>query len=209
MASVAEFRSFERAMDKLSEENISHVWIEGDGSLAFGAFPRANFVFDFARERVALAQAGSNAEADGGLVESPSISGHQPAKMVDAAAKIRVSLVHKAPRVTGTYEIETKEHIYVLGSATQALLHGLEIVEKLAPGTLNKLSQYKKRSKRPVARARDELYEMPSQAKYSEKLDNGYWVATNNKGHEAINVVKAAADLASLTPDEFAIRTVR
>lgn len=208
MAMVAKSELFLRQFNGLPPEKTLHMWSdETVGGVVFGVFPRPYFVFDFGQERFVAADRETSSEKMKETESAPKLSVDEDIRSA-AAQKPRVPMRHKAPRVTGTYEVETAEQIFVLGSATQTLLHGLEIIERMAPGTLEKLSLMKKRSKRPVALKREDLYEMTSQMKYSEKLENGYWVATNNKGIEALGVVRVAAKLANLSKMQFSVRVV-
>jgi len=120
--------------------------------------------------------------------------------------KEEVSLLHLAERITDVYEIETQDMIYRVGSAKQALLIGLEKIEELVPGTLAELAKCKGRTKRPVSLDREQLYDRKSQMRYSERLKNGFWVATNNKTPEALEYVRKAASIAGLTGNEFQLR---
>lgn len=208
MATVANLESFRKHVADVSSDKAPHIWIDHQSTLVLGVYPKPTYVFDFGAERFLL-----NEEA-AALSQVNDVTSIAPltlkAEMFEptAAPKARVSLLHKAPRVTGKFEIETKDSIFVLGSATEVLKFGLAELERLVPGTLGKLSQQKKRSKRPVAIKREDLYDMPSQAKHAVQLENGYWVATNNKAHEAINVVREAAKIANLGPNNFGVREV-
>ena len=128
-----------------------HVWLDPEAGLVVGAFPTMSARFDFASEQFATLEAAP-------------------------AEKPRISLLGHAPRVVAIWEIETPEAIYVCGSATQALIHGLDLIETAKPGTLERLSAQKRRSKRPVARRRADLYDRPHPDSHSDCLASGYYV---------------------------------
>ena len=114
------------------------------------------------------------------------------------APKRQVSLLHEAKRVVQFCEIETRDAVYKLGSTTQMLIHGLNLIEDICPGTLEKLSHRKKQSKRPVARTRAALYDVEHPESHSTQLKTGWFVATNNKAAEARGILRQAADIAGL-----------
>jgi hypothetical protein len=121
--------------------------------------------------------------------------------------KRQVSLLHEAKRVVQICEIETQDAVYRLGSATQMLIEGLNLIEEARPGTLEKLSQRKKQSKRPVAKTRAALYDVEHPDTHSAQLKNGWFVATNNKAAEARGVLRRAVELAGLVWGvDFSIR---
>jgi hypothetical protein len=171
----------------------AHVWLTSDGSLVVGDYPSARARFDFAAEQ--FAGCTGDHEADS---LAPFSSEKEAETAQTTHEKKRISLIHEAPRWTQTIEIETPDCIYVVGSATRALITGLELIEDVVPGTLELLAREKGRSKRPVSRVRGELYDLASQAKYSQQLKNGYWVGTNNKTEEAMYYLMRATKLARL-----------
>ena len=209
MANVASFGAFQVSMSAVSQHDCPHVWIDSDGRMLLGCFPRPSRFFDFGKECFFELEQKPIAIDERSGIEATKEAELPSLEAVFVKPKERISLIHLAPRITEIYEIETVDSIYVVGSATQALFHGLNKIEQAAPGTLEILSGEKKRSKRPVSLKREELYEKPSQRRYALKLENGYWVATNNKAFEAINVLKNTARLAQLTPAQFSVRKRR
>jgi len=167
----------------------AHVWIDSASRMIVGDFPQAIMFFDFTREA---------------FMPLPNESG--PAAMEKKqAGKKRVSLLNLAPRVTQIFEIETDVAIHEVGSATEALVRGLDIIEDKRPGTHLELAKEKKRTKRMVAQEREQLYDHPHPPEHSRKLKSGFWVATNNKADEAISYLKKAADMAGMT-ESFSVR---
>ncbi|MGR3342267.1 MAG: hypothetical protein ACU0DI_03430 [Paracoccaceae bacterium] len=189
MALISLSASFSLETSKLDVSKNPHVWIDSDVGLLFGTFPDARFSYDFGIDELVK------------IEEKVSSEPLEP----EQNTKAEISLIYQAKRITDIYEIETRESIYRVGSAIQALVVGLELIEELVPGTLEKLSKQKGRSKRPVSKERDQLYDMKSQMDKSERLKNGYWVATNNKASESIGYVRRAAQLAGLD-DTFIVR---
>ncbi len=186
MAALSSVSSFQREVARIDVSSCPHVWIAGD-ALAFGKFPDAAALFDFTSE----------------TLRWESQERRDPTATVE---KKRISKLSTAKRITERHEIETTDKIYEVGSATHALTTGLEIIENLVPGTLDKLSLEKKQSKRPVSRKLEDLYDVPKQRRYSEQISTGHFVATNNKGPEARGVLRRAAQIAGLSADQFVVR---
>jgi hypothetical protein len=133
-------------------------------------------------------------------------SGDQPVGQAPAP-KRQISLLHEAKRVVQICEIETRDAVYRLGSATQMLIHGLNLIEEARPGTLEKLSHRKKQSKRPVAKTRAALYDGEHPEAHSAQLKSGWYVGTNNKAAEARGVLRQAAEIAGLVwGTDFSVR---
>jgi len=174
-----------RLMDELQTPlaaSYPHVWCDGE-TLVVGIWPNAKAKFDFASERLKFVD---NTEPN---------------------AKKHISFTYLAKRLTGSiFEIETSDTIYEFASAVQALLRGLEILETIAPGTLDKMCELKGRSKRPVGHTRESLYDLASQRHFAEQINTGHFVATNNKALEALGVLRQGARLAGLSTDQFTVR---
>jgi len=182
MATVSSVVNLIDALTTHVSENAGlHAWLDAENGLVFGSFPTPTSRYDFAFERIV--SLGTSDE-------------RQLAKEV-------VSLTGRAKRFRAPYEIETATKIYKVASATQALVEGLKIIEAERPGTLEKLSAFKKRSKRAVARSFSDLYDTPHPKSHAAQLPNGFWVGTNNQSYEAIGVLRHAADIANI---EFNVR---
>jgi hypothetical protein len=170
------------------------VWLDDIHGLVAGVFPFAKAKFDFGKEAAVS------------LVDTEQQTDRGP---TGAAQKPRVVLLQHAKRVGQMYEIETRDAIFVVGSATQMLIQGLNLIEGEHPGTLERLALRKKQSKRPVAKDRADLYDVPHPEAHSAQLKNGWFVATNNKAPESRGVLRAAAEIAGLTwGSDFVVRKV-
>lgn len=164
-----------------------HVWLDKELGLVTGSYPTPNAKFDFGEERLVPLKTAA-------LVEP----------------KQRVSHLAKARRVGVCYELETENQIHTFGNATQLLVEGLNLIEDFAPGTLQSLSMKKGRTKRPVAKSREELYDVLHPASHSEKLNSGFFVATNNKSSESRWYLRQAAEIAGLKWGEnFKVRPIK
>ena len=167
------------------------VWLDPDHGLVAGVFPSPMAKFDFASE-TALPLSAS---------EALNLVGQR------LGPKPQVSLLHEAKRVVRICEIETQDAVYRLGSTTQMLIQGLNLIEEARPGTLEKLSQRKKQSKRPVAETRAGLYDVEHPESHSAQLKSGWYVGTNNKAAEAQGVLRQAVEIAGLIwGADFSIR---
>ena len=207
MAQISTRETLSRCLESKPAGRWPHVWVTTDGVLVVGEFPNVRATFDFGAECFRDTDQASDVGSSGPVPNPP--AGQSLALVVVNAEKKQISLIHEAPRWTETIEIETPDAVYKVGSATRALITGLELVEGLVPGTLERLSKQKGRSKRPVSLNRQDLYDLPSQAQYAHKMKNGYWVGTNNKADEAISWVERATRLAGLTGKVIVRRKVK
>jgi hypothetical protein len=173
MAAVAQLKSLVENFASLPSRG-QHVWLDERHGLVVGDFPNPDIRFDFASEALVTVA------------------------LIRPKEKRTISFLAQARRVGLKYELETEDAIYKFGSATQLLIEGLNIIEENFPGTLEKFSTRKKRSKRAVARTRDELYDYPHPEGHSAELKSGYFVATNNKDPEARGFLREAAEIAGL-----------
>lgn len=165
----------------------AHVWLDRQLGLVTGDYPNPSARFDFGEERLIAVV---------------------PEKAT--APKKRISHLAKARRVVKCYELETDTEIHTVGSATQLLIEGLNLLERIAPGTLEAFSLKKGRTKRAVAKTREGLYDVPHPLSHSEKLASGFYVATNNKDSEARGFLMQAAEIAGLTwGQNFTVRLVK
>lgn len=207
MALLSTRETLSRCLETMPACDWPHVWVSAEGVLVVGEFPIVRATFDFGAECFRNAE---ETTVNGIVVKTQQVAqSDNPSSVLATAEKKLISLIHEAPRWTETIEIQTPNAIYKVGSATRALISGLEIIEDLAPGTLEQFSKEKGRSKRPVSRNRADLYDLPTQVRYSHQLKNGYWVGTNNKAEEAIGYVKRAAYLAGLNGKVTVHRTSR
>ncbi len=173
MATVAQLKSL---VENLASVPLAaqHVWLDDRHGLVVGDYPTPEMRFDFGSEALVLVAPAPPKE------------------------KRVISFLAQAKRIVRKYELETDDAIYKFGSATQLLIEGLNIIEEKYPGTLEKFSMQKGRSKRAVARTRADLYDYPHPDNHSAALKSGYFVATNNKDPEARGFLSAAAEIAGL-----------
>lgn len=194
MAVIARAEALASILELGREGFGPQIWLDPEHGLVAGIFPSAIARFDFASETA--------------IPLSSSESAASPVEQA-AAPKRYVSLLHEAKRVVQICEIETQDTVYRLGSATQMLIHGLDLIEEARPGTLEKLSDRKKQSKRPVAKTRAALYDVEHPETHSAQLKCGWYVATNNKAAEARGVLRQAVEIAGLAwGRDFSVRRV-
>jgi hypothetical protein len=194
MAVIARAEALASVFESSREAFGPQVWLDPVHGLVAGVFPSPMTRFDFASETAVAISSTQPAEKRVGQKSAP---------------KRQVSLLHEAKRVGQICEIETPDAVYRLGSATQMLIHGLNLIEEARPGTLERLSHRKKQSKRPVAKTRAALYDVEHPKTHSAELKNGWYVGTNNKAAEARGVLRQAADIAGLVwGEDFCIRRV-
>ena len=187
---MAQLAAVTNLVEELKKGNLAgaHAWIDEKHGLVTGEYPQATSWFDFITEKLIPLN---------GETKQPDL-------------KDFVSLLHLAPRITRCMDIETNYAIYRVGSHTQLLVAGMDIIEDLIPGTHKKLAEdptLKRRSKRFIACAHSELYDYPHEQKHSARLKSGYFVATNNKAYEAKGYLREAATKAGLRwGEDFAVR---
>jgi hypothetical protein len=173
MAAVAQLKLLLTALESAAASD-QHAWLDDAHGLVIGSFPQPEMRFDFANEKLVSAKPKNSKE------------------------KKVISFLSKAKRVGEKFDLETEDAIYKFGSNTQLLIEGLNIIEDKYPGTLEKFSTWKGRSKRPVARNREDLYDVPHPITHSAELKSGHFVATNNKGLESREFLREAAQIAGL-----------
>jgi hypothetical protein len=84
-------------------------------------------------------------------------------------------------------------------SLKELLSRSFTAVEKKVPGTLDKLSNVRARSRRIVAREPSKLFDKEHLAKkYAERLLPGWWYGTNNSEEQVRVWLKRACELAGL-----------
>jgi hypothetical protein len=105
----------------------------------------------------------------------------------------------RVSRQSGKYLLDMKGQTTECRSLKELLSTGLKALEKSHPGTLDKLSQIKPRTKRIVARNADSLFDQPELVEnYAEELVNGWWFGTNNSADETITWLRRGAEIAGL-----------
>lgn len=130
---------------------------------------------------------------------SPYSSGEQTNTVFTADVSESATTRAPADRRSGTYCYELRGRRYECRSLKELLRMSLESLERVSPGTLERLSHIKPRSKRIVAHEPSLLFESPNLAKeYSEKLSNGWWFGTNNSAQETKAWLERAVQCAGL-----------
>lgn len=193
MAQVTLTEALLEQLGKTKHSN-THAWIDEEHRLVTGQYPKATAWFDFGAEKLVQFDSGD--------------LGSQP------KPKEFVSLLHQTSRKTEEIDIETPSAIYRVGSYTQLMIVGMNLIEELVPGAHKMIAQdpaMKGRNKRPIAASHKELYDNPDKdEKHSTKLKSGYFVATNNKSEEAWGYIKKAAIAVGLKwGKDFSIRKVK
>jgi hypothetical protein len=85
-------------------------------------------------------------------------------------------------------------------SLRDLLGEGLRKIEAVRPGTLEKLSHIKPKSKRIVARDKRSLFDAEHLSdEYGEPLMDGWWYGTNNSTQETGAWLERASSCAGLT----------
>ena len=103
-------------------------------------------------------------------------------------------------RRTGEYAVEFGGARYVADSGKALLVVGLQALENAHPGTLEKLSHAKNRSRRIVSRDRGALFDKKHLVeKNSIQIADGWWVGTNNSHQQIKNWLLKAAQCAGVT----------
>ena len=126
------------------------------------------------------------------------------ASVLEAAGSISLSKLlneveKRATRRTGNYWIEFEGRRIPCASLKELLAEGLKRIEELRPGTLDRLSDIKPRSKRIVSRDRERLFaKRELVVHYAAKLTDGWWFGTNNSKEETLTWLRRAADIAGL-----------
>lgn len=109
----------------------------------------------------------------------------------------------KADRKSGNYDVVVLGNELEGYSLKEVLKKALLAIEGARPGTLEKLSAIKTTTKRIVSKDPSMLFAAPHLvAKHAEKLDDAWWVGTNNSAQETNAWLKRAADCAGLQWDQ-------
>lgn len=172
----------------------AQVWLDPALGLVVGAYPTPRRRYDFVQEAFTALPDGAAATAEhaGAAMDHADPPAGRMADGPTIYGKPVIDLSHKARRSSRAYLLELEEAVYRFGSATQMLIDGLPLIEERWPGVLAELAHAKKRTKRPVALRREDLYDRPHPPEHSARLPNGYFVATNNKASEALAIMRRA-----------------
>ena len=105
----------------------------------------------------------------------------------------------RSSRRGGEYWFELNGKRSEFHSLRDLLAGALRALEKVRPGTLEKLSHIKPRSRRIVARDPKDLFDKERLAKeYAEKLTDGWFYGTNNSANETNTWLERACSCAGL-----------
>jgi hypothetical protein len=120
-------------------------------------------------------------------------------------------------RATGKkYSLDIEGHRIDCVSLKDLLARGLTAFEKYKPGTLDRLSRIKLRTKRIVARDRDQLFDQAKLSdkyserlsEYAEHLSEVWWFGTNNSRAETEAWLKRGCKEAGLQWGKGVIATL-
>lgn len=187
MAVVASSISLSRGLSGKEPFIGEHVWMHQTHGLVTGHFPTPKAWFDFGEERFVSLPVATRVEE-----------------------KKRFSHLSKALRKTKIFEIETETEIHTVGNFKQLLVEGLNVIERIKPGTHSLMSANKGRTRRAIAKSPQDLYDRKHLAKHAEALESGFFVATNNRSDVCRSYLRQAADLAGLRWGEnFKVTAVR
>jgi hypothetical protein len=105
----------------------------------------------------------------------------------------------RANRRSGEYWFELHGKRLVFGSLRELLGQSLRSIEAERPGTLEKLSHIKPKSKRIVAREKKLLFESEHLSdNYGDELMAGWWYGINNSSEETSTWLERACGCAGL-----------
>ena len=107
--------------------------------------------------------------------------------------------VARASRRSGEYWAEVRGNRIECGSLRELLAESLKAIELSHPGTLEKLSHIKPKSKRIVSHDKKALFNAEHLSeKYGMELLNGWWYGTNNSAPETNTWIERACDCAGM-----------
>ncbi len=102
-------------------------------------------------------------------------------------------------RKTGVYTLDFRGKTSEYTSQRDVLAEGLKAMEQFKPGTLDKLSKVKGRTRRIVARDPKDLFDKAHLAeKHHAPLMDGWFYGTNNSAEETVRWLKEGAEIAGL-----------
>jgi len=193
MASIS-FISASKLVQLLNAGNTGndmYVRVLCTNRLALGADPlQPTHLIDLSKEKVGPCNPGE-------LAKIPD----QPASAFPATTQMptRNASSSKITRRSGDYWFEIKERRIDCTSLKELLSEGLQTLEEERPGTLEKLSYIKPRSRRIVARDPKQLFDREHLVEqYSERLMDGWWYGTNNSALETNSWLKRGCSCSGL-----------
>ena len=175
-------------------ENL-YVRVLSASRLGLGKGPDSpTLVIDLSKEKI-----GPLSRAEPDPIGIPSANGPQ-APLANGGGS-------RMPRRSGNYWFEIRGRRANCRSLKEVLSGSLQALEKTAPGTIEKLSKVRARSRRIVARDRNDLYRRQDlNERYAESLVAGWWYGTNNSAEQTGVWLKRACGFASLRwGDDFKV----
>lgn len=156
--------------------------------LALGKDPlHPTVAIDFSREAIAPyepAKAKTNGIADAAV----------------ARTQVEAPTVSRKPRRSGSYWFQLLGTRMEFGSLRDLLRASLLEIEKARPGSLEKLSHIRPRSKRIVANDKKLLFADEAMSdEFGEQLGDGWWYGTNNSAQETRAWLERACSCAGVT----------
>jgi hypothetical protein len=194
MASLAYIRSRKliELLHSADPAGEMYVTIAGTDRLAVGVDPLSPTTdIDFFQEAV---RANSQRSLEGRPISTSDEHGTDQIRQMPFAASAQ-----RRGRNLGAHWYALNGNRTECRSVKELLIDGLRSIEAEYPGTLDKLSRLKKRTKRIVARERNDLFDQKHLiADHSEQLMRGWWVGTNNSSSETEAWLKQAVSCAGL-----------
>jgi hypothetical protein len=130
---------------------------------------------------------------------SKEIIGPYNGSRAPAVVDLQPASTVRAARRAGEYWLEIHGKRLEFGSLRDLLGEGLRSIEAACPGSLEKLSHIKPKSKRIVARDKAMLFDSGELVdKYGEQLMTGWWYGTNNSSQETKTWLERACSCAGL-----------
>jgi hypothetical protein len=167
------------------------VRILSEGRLGLGTNPfQPTHVIDLSQETVR--------PSDPTVLESQSASlPLAPQEPISSVNGMRLS------RRRDTHWLQVNGRRIECSSLKELLATALREMEQLRPGTLERLSQLKLRSRRIIAHDRNQLFDHEHLAeKYAEQLLPGWWFGTNNSARETEAWIQRALAYSGLSQDD-------
>lgn len=194
MAAVMGVDKVTELLSEAAGRGCSLVWLEG-GALAVGAdMGRPQYVVDFVTERLRKERR-REAKTDLAVGPHPAAANQD---LMDSPGLVEVQPFGVHGRRTGNLALVLEGEITPVRSYKELLCAGLQMIERVRSGTLEKLSAEKGRTKRVVARRPDLLYENSQLTKHAIRIEGDWWVATNNNRWEVEKYLRRAAFHAGL-----------
>ena len=187
MAVVISASKLAELLSSIDENDNMYVRVLTESRLAVGADPdRPTLMVDLSKEKI-----GPYHRPQGDPLDAPLTNGPQ--------APLGNGTVLRSRRRSGDYSLEIRGRRQNCGSLKELLAVSLTALEEAIPGTLDKLSRVKGRSRHIVAREPSLLFSKRHLSeKYAEQLAPGWWYGTNNSAEQTQVWLKRACKLSGL-----------